>query len=176
MGLDLPKEKRQFPEDVPKEFLRDLIRGFIDARGIIKKVKNSTYLSFEYNHDFLKELHNTLTEHADVKKAHPKEGYLSYPNDDTMRIRDFIYYPRCLCVSSKKIKFEKAVLIGDHANKKQAIEKIEQAKELIELGFNATQISNYLHYTNPSSFFRNFKIQTGMTIGGYKLAISNRKS
>jgi len=91
-GLNNPKEDREFPQDIPRGFMRDLVRGILDAGSWMQiKRGNQTYLRLDYNHDFVAELNKVLVENAGVEREEPKGNSVSYGHNNSIKIGKWIY-------------------------------------------------------------------------------------
>ncbi len=95
----------KFP-DVPKEYLRDFIRGLWDGDGSVgRRGKEDRMLTSSFacaNLDFI----NTVTNYLPVNKKKVYTGknifFTSFSNKDSLKIREFLYYEDCLCMKRKQ--------------------------------------------------------------------------
>ena len=103
----------KFP-NVPKEYIRDFIRGLWDGEGCVnfsKSRPNTNLLCSSFvsaNLEFISKVLEFLpTKKKNIKKIVKKSVLysISFRGFDSLRIKDFLYYKNCLCMKRKKDKF-----------------------------------------------------------------------
>ncbi|MEK6932937.1 MAG: helix-turn-helix domain-containing protein [Nanoarchaeota archaeon] len=182
IGLKQDKAERQFPDDIPEEYVSHFIRGFFDAGVYIipnwnNELTTSCRLSFYKL--FLEGLGNKLNSFLELKnkefniyKNTGKTFFILYGHKDSLKIHDFIYRDfeyvkeHNLYLASKKDLFnidykgeKPGIKKGSH--QKKVLEKIEAAKKLLLEGDKVKDVAEKTGYGSSIAFYITFKSITG---------------
>lgn len=173
--LSIPKSERLFPTGVPAKYLRDVVRGILDAASEIKPLGKRLNLNIEqFNIDFLIALNETFAEYAKTEKANPTTSIV-YGHNDTVKIGNWIYYANCLCLESKKQQFQTDyVADGRQPVQDKAFERVELAKILLKQGLPIQQTSEELGYAHRNSLNYIFKKLAGTTPTQYRKSLKSK--
>ena len=104
-----------FPENLPRNFWRDFIRGYFDGDGSIFEDMNGIRFSIcSATRDVLEKINNYFFESCGTskqsiyenKKDKNVEYVLRYRTQDSINIFNHLYYDKCLCLSRKYIKYK----------------------------------------------------------------------
>ncbi len=175
LGLNVPKDKREFPQYPERMFLSHFVRGFLEARTKLITGKRNTYLRIGFNESFLSSLDEVLVKYVGVQPGKLKENYLWYHQGEFMRIYDFIYQnwddiaQKNLYLPSLKEGLEKDYSQNVPVYKfvKEAQARVERVKERLLTGEVTALEAASEGYHNPHSVYQSFKKQTGMTVRAF---------
>ena len=106
----------QFPQDIPQEYYKDFIRGYIDGDGCIDTTKgykkDKVYIGPRLrilgNHDFLRDMNEKTKEfvhhntNAILKKGHENIYYVTYNFSTAKKLLKWLYDDSIICHSRKK--------------------------------------------------------------------------
>ena len=174
-GVSIQKSSRSFPNKVPKKYLRDIVRGITESASCIGIKNNIKYLQFyKFNNEFHRFLHQILVEHAKVERDNPGK-ILTFGHNDRQRIVNWMYYPGCLHLESKKQQLQSDYITDGHSPKKDlAAEKAMMAKILFDQeGLSTIQVAKALGYSHRNAFNNMFKRETGMTPTEFQEQLKN---
>lgn len=188
-GLDVPKKKRTFPEEIEEQYLDHFIRGIFDAQvscannvqreihwGVERTYHKQVLYIGGFNTAFLQDLYDSLVKYAQVKGGKKvSNSNLELFGSDVKAVYDFLYRDREFIQENdshlpfKKELFEVEYVIKNppHLKKVKRAEKIERAKQMLLTGMSGASISKILGYQNPSGFFQAFRGETGMTTSDF---------
>jgi len=186
LGLDLPKEKREFPKRINEKKLSHFVRGFFDAKASINIRKELTTTRIRFNHLFLLDLHQTFIKYAKVEGGGSKENYVSYGHNDSIKIHNFIYQDwGFIKKSGLYLPFKKQLFNTDYVadyfgcinilNRLHKIKviktkkKIAKAKKLLAGGSLAKDVAEKLGYASYIGLNKSFRKITGLSPRQYQM-------
>jgi hypothetical protein len=183
LGLDLPKEKREFPKRINEKKLSHFVRGFFDAKASINVRKELTTTGIRFNHLFLLDLHQTFIKYAKAEGGGSKENYVSYGHNDSIKIHNFIYQDwDFIKKSGLYLPFKKQLFNTDYVadyfgcinilNRLKVIKtkkKIAKAKKLLAGGSLAKDVAEKLGYASYIGLNKSFRKITGLSPRQYQM-------
>lgn len=172
LGLNVPKPEREFPQDIPKKYLSDFVRGFFDSKGHFLKRKNKIGFGYGFYEKFLLSQHEFF-KRLGVQGGSSSNSYIEYGQHDAEILSGIMYRgwhrKRRLHLPENKILFDPDYrteyndqLYG------RADERIEEGKKLLAKGRLVREVAIELGYRKIESFSTRFKIKTGQTPSEFK--------
>ncbi len=177
LGLAVPKNQRGFP-DIKEEYLPHFIRGFLDAKSDVARVKRfqRTNVTICFNHPFLLALYQKLQEYVGIMHSEPLGTRMHLGHSDSVNLYHFIYgdwdfiRENGLYLPSKKDSYTPEYnLHGPPPNVLERMRRIEMAKQLLLDGQMPTMFYKELGYFHLTSFYRAFREVTGLSPTEWRL-------
>jgi hypothetical protein len=167
LGCGKPREEREFPK-IPKKYLADFVRGFLDAKGHLNKKKRQLTVSF--NEKFIKVLREVLEKYAYVKGGGNQDNILIYSPSDIARIYNFIYKDDGLYLASTKRELGKVEERRTRPRKTflRMKRRIIKAAKVIREGGTVTRASKVAYYSNEGALYKPFERVMEMTVMEYR--------
>lgn len=100
--------KHQINFKIPKKYQRDYVRGFFDGDGSVSIQRGNSYKSTFccQSGKFLKKLHKMIGSLGRLYLDTQQNLWtISCHHKDSIRLRNYMYYNDCMCLTRKKEKF-----------------------------------------------------------------------